>query len=68
MNYVKEDATIWKSKVCGRFYSKLSEKKVDGLSQMGLYHLTQLFVAIATQTDVEEVVCLSPITIQYLLH
>lgn len=55
VNYVKEDATIWKSKMCGRFYSKLSEKKVDGLSQMGLYHLTQLFVAIARQTDVEEV-------------
>lgn len=53
---MKQDQSQWKLKMCGRFYSKLSEKKVDGLSEMGLFHLTQLFLSVAKQTDIEELV------------
>ncbi|KAK3921071.1 General transcription factor 3C polypeptide 5 [Frankliniella fusca] len=53
-NYLKSDPTQWKQKMCGRFFSKLSERKVSGLSEIGLFHLTQLFLTIASQTDLEE--------------
>ncbi|XP_052122996.1 protein MMS22-like [Frankliniella occidentalis] len=53
-NYLRYDEKQWKQKMFGRFFSKLSERKVNGLSEIGLYHLTQLFLTVAAQTDLEE--------------
>lgn len=55
-NYLGQDPCQWKQKMRGRFYSKLSMKKVDSLSEMGLFHLTQLFLVIALKTDLEDLV------------
>lgn len=40
----------------GRFCSKLSEKKVNGLKERGLFHLTQLFLIVAMHTEADDVV------------
>ncbi|XP_034230774.1 protein MMS22-like [Thrips palmi] len=53
--YLAQDKNVWKAKICGRFFSKLSEKKINSLSEMGLFHLTQIFLSIALATEeVEE--------------
>lgn len=44
------------NQIRGRIYSKLSASKVQALTEMGLYHLTSLFLTLGVTADLSEVV------------